>query len=124
VVASLRQATAVHFLSTGIRNAAWLLCGYWVAAIAAELISKFWPSPRAMMAIRVLEHFPEKVLQISGFLAPLREAMQGGVVSIVQVRLVYGAAALVGFVALSMLTGLCLWLLQRILRYWASRYEA
>jgi hypothetical protein len=111
-----------HFLSTGIRNAAWLLCGYWVAAIAVELVSKFWPSPGVMMAIRVLEHFPEKVLHIFGLLAPLEEAMQGGEVSIVQARLVYGAAVLVGFVALSMLTGLCLWFLQRVLRYWVSKY--
>jgi len=112
-----------HFVSTGVRNAAWLLCGYWVAAIVAELASKLWPSPWAVVAVRVLEHFPEKVLQVAGFWAPLKEALQGEAVSIVQVRLAYGLAAWVGFMALSLFTGLCLWLLQRVLRYWASKHE-
>gem|GEM_PF-1361030 len=121
-MASLKQAGIVHFLSTGIRNAAWLLCGYWVVAAVAELALKLWPSPWVAIAIRVLEHFPEKVLQILRLLAPLKEALHMGVVSIVQVRLAYGAAVGVGFVALSMFTGFCLWLLQRVLRYWASRH--
>jgi len=122
-VASLKQASIAHFLSTGIRNAAWLLCGYWVAAIAVEVVSKLWPSPWAMLLLRVLEHFPEMVLNVVGFLTPLKEALHKGAVSIVQVRLAYGAATWVGFVVLSVGTGFFLWLLQRILRHWASKYE-
>ena len=121
-MASFQPASMLHFLSTGIRNAAWLLCGYWVAAIVIELLSQFWPAPWVLISLRVLEHFPEKVLQMCGLLAMLREAVQAEVVSIVQIRLVYGVAVLVGFVALSMTTGLCLWFLQRILRHLASRY--
>ena len=121
-MASLQRASIFHFLSTGIRNAAWLLCGYWVVAIVMELVSWCWPSPGVMIGIRVLEHFPEKVLHILRLLAPLKEALLDGEVSVVQVRLVYGAAVLFGFMALSICTGFCLWLFQRVLRYWASKY--
>ncbi|MCL2013075.1 MAG: hypothetical protein FWG75_09855 [Cystobacterineae bacterium] len=118
-MARSEQASFGYFLSISLRNAAWLLCGYWVTAIALELLSKHRP---LLMALRVLEHFPEKVLQIVGLWTPLKEAFLGGGLSIMQLRLVYGAAVCLGLVALSLATGLCLWLLQRILRLWASPY--
>ncbi|MCL2178209.1 MAG: hypothetical protein FWC28_06290 [Proteobacteria bacterium] len=121
-MASLQRATIVHFLGISIRNAAWLLCGYWALAIVVELVVKYWPSPEVVVFVRVLEHFPEKVLRILGFWAPLKAAFLEGVVSVVQVRCVYGAAVMVGLVILSVATGICLWLFQGILRLWASRY--
>jgi hypothetical protein len=92
-------------------------------AILMELLSRFWPSPAVYFFLQLLEHLPEMVLHLLGLLEPLEKALHKGVVSVLQVRLAYGAAALLGLVVLSISTGLCLWLLQRILRYWASRYE-
>ncbi|MCL2626635.1 MAG: hypothetical protein FWD46_07475 [Cystobacterineae bacterium] len=121
-MASLQRATLIHFLGISIRNAAWLLYVYWVVAIVVELVFQYWPSPGGLVFLRVLEHFPEKVLRILGFWEPLKEAFLEGGISVVQLRFIYGAAVGAGFVALSVFTGFFLWFLQRFLKFLASRY--
>ncbi len=99
-------APAPPLLRLVVLNALTLSAGYLTVGLLVECVRRLYPSRGVLTLSFALDALPAEVLQVCGFLGPLREAYLGGQLSEGALRAIFGGTALAVIFLLAAVLGL------------------
>lgn len=103
-------------LRTLLSNVFLLSAVYLFLGLLLEVIRKVFDAPWAARILIAMDGLPSRTLELMGLLHPLREAYGRGAIDTWELRAVFSLATLGVIAVTAVVVGLCLAILDRLLR--------